>query len=189
MSWNAWKDIGEHAYLVECKRLIVVNDLDPDRSAGVEERALLHVQNIVERQADFHAVAIVVAPKDDLLQLFDPLICTCCTLGAELIFLVRSVYGKGERLGRCLRGRRFGRQSAGHINRAPREVEILGILVIRQDISSQTEPISMVIGVSQASLVEPAGLCGDILGLTSGNGVRKVEGKKPGLTDRFGRYA
>ena len=66
--------IGKNTYLIDSECLIIVNDPHLDRIRQIQNTALLNLQHILNRQANLDTIALIVCPKDDLLDTPRPLL-------------------------------------------------------------------------------------------------------------------
>lgn len=76
------------AYLVQDKRLVVIKNADLARISKLQHVDILNVNDVLYRQRDLDAVAVVVRPEDDALYRLDPLLGTRRAICAEVVCAV-----------------------------------------------------------------------------------------------------
>lgn len=92
-----------HTYLVDSERFAIVHNANFDRVCEVQDGALLNLEDVLYRERNFDAIPFVVRTEDDLLYRPDPLFCTSCAVGFELVLsLVRRDHEGGLFVGLLL---------------------------------------------------------------------------------------
>lgn len=102
-----------------------------------------------------------MAPEDDPLQALYPLLCARCAVSSEVVGAVSSHDFEVDAF-LVLVGD-ASRDSVAEIDLAVGKVQILRVAIVRKDVTLQTEPVSIVLGISSPALGKKSRFGNDVL--------------------------
>jgi hypothetical protein len=128
-----WVDV----YLINSKCLAIVNDTHFDCVGHAQYGTLFDLDNVLYRERDLDAIALVVCAEYDFLDGSDPLLRTCCAVCLELVrSFVRFDDERRLLLALLLALESFSRYSILKVDAIPGKVQLCRIGIVRQNIST-----------------------------------------------------
>jgi len=136
--------IGKNTYLIDSKRLVVINNPHLDRIRQIQNTALLNLQHILNRQANLDTIALIMCPKYDLLDTPRPLLRARRTVRLEQILsLIRSDGEAGLFFSLLCRLDYFGGYCVLQVDSIARKVQFGGVGVVCEDVAAEDEPVAV----------------------------------------------
>lgn len=121
---------------------------------------ILNVDDVLYRQRDLDAVAVVVGSEDDALYRLDPFLCTRRAIRPEVVCAVVSRHGEVKTL--LVLVRNVDGYGVPQVDLAVGEVDVGGVRVVGEDVALETEPVPVVLGVPPTAFREITGF-GDLV--------------------------
>lgn len=138
------------AYLVYSICLVIVDDAYLARLSEIQHVGLLDVDDILNRERNLDAVAVVVRPENDPLEALDPLFGALRAVGPEIVRPV--VRDDSEVYPFLVLVGDVGRNPVPQVDLATGKIEVLRIPVVGEDIALEAKPVAVVLGIPLAAL-------------------------------------
>lgn len=137
-------------HLIQNECLVVIQNTNLASIGKLQHVNILNVDDVLNRQRDLDAVAVIMRPEDDPLYGLDPFLSAGCTVRAEMVGTVVGGHDEIEPL--LLLIRDVDGYGVPEVDLAVGEVDVGGVRVVREDVALETEPISVVMGIPPAAL-------------------------------------
>ena len=115
---------------------------------------ILNVNDVLYRQRNLDAVAVIVRPEDDALYCLDPFLGARRAVRPEMVCAVVSRDGKIDALLFLVRD--VDGYGVAQVYLAVGEVDVGGVGVVGEDVALEAEPVPIVLWVPPAALREIA---------------------------------